>query len=88
MFSDETPDKKSMKLLMEILQMVPVVYLEGGKCIVLSDLMRCYCPPALSLLSPIKEACEAFGITKSNYLAHLNEVHSRCAYFLIFTCTS
>ncbi|XP_066370406.1 uncharacterized protein [Miscanthus floridulus] len=75
--TDETPDKKSMKLLMEILQMVPVVYLEGGKCIVLSDLMRCYCPPALSLLSPIKEACEAFGITKSNYLAHLNEVHSR-----------
>lgn len=75
--TDEAPDKKSMKLLMEILQMVPVVYIEGGKCIVLSDLIRCYCPPALSLLPPIKEACEAFGIMKSNYLAHLNEVHSR-----------
>ncbi|OEL37588.1 WASH complex subunit 7, partial [Dichanthelium oligosanthes] len=75
--TDEAPDKKSMKLLTEMFQMVPVVYIEGGKRIVLSDLMRCYCPPALSSLPPIKEACEAFEIMKNNYLAHLNEVHSR-----------
>jgi hypothetical protein len=68
-----------MKLLTEMFQMVPVVYIEGGKRIVLSDLMKCYCPPALSALPPIKEACEAFEIMKNNYLAHLNEVQSRCA---------
>ncbi|TVU12764.1 hypothetical protein EJB05_46421, partial [Eragrostis curvula] len=73
----EAPNKKSMKLLVEIFQLVPVVYIEGGKRIVLSDLLRCYCPPALSLLPPIKEACESFGIMKNNYLTHLNEVHSR-----------
>uniref|UniRef100_A0A0A9C225 WASH complex subunit 4 N-terminal domain-containing protein n=1 Tax=Arundo donax TaxID=35708 RepID=A0A0A9C225_ARUDO len=83
--TDEAPDKKSMKLLVEMFQLVPVVYIEGGKRIVLSDLMRYYCPPALSLLPPIKEACEAFGIMKNNYLTHLNEVHSRCAYFTLFT---
>ncbi|CAN6208853.1 unnamed protein product [Urochloa humidicola] len=75
--TDETPDKKSMKLLTEMFQMVPVVYIEGGKRIVLSDLMKCYCPPALSSVPPIKEACEAFEIMKNNYLAHLNEVQSR-----------
>ncbi|XP_062233658.1 uncharacterized protein LOC133930903 isoform X2 [Phragmites australis] len=75
--TDETPDKKSIKLLGEMFQLVPVVYIEGGKRIVLSDLMRCHCPPKLSLLPPIKEACEAFGIMKNNYLVHLNEVHSR-----------
>ncbi|RCV20061.1 hypothetical protein SETIT_4G026000v2 [Setaria italica] len=75
--TDETPDKKSMKLLTEMFQMVPVIYIEGGKRIVLSDLMKCYCPPALSSLPPIKEACEAFEIMKNNYLAHLNEVQSR-----------
>ncbi|CAL5050704.1 unnamed protein product [Urochloa decumbens] len=75
--TDETPDKKSMKLLTEMFQMVPVVYIEGGKRIVLSDLMKCYCPPALSSLPPIKEACEAFEIMKNNYLAHLNEMQSR-----------
>ncbi|KAF8732817.1 hypothetical protein HU200_015159 [Digitaria exilis] len=75
--TDETPDKKSMKLLTEMFQMVPVVYIEGGKRIVLSDLMKCYCPPELSSLPPIKEACEAFEIMKNNYLIHLNEVQSR-----------
>jgi hypothetical protein len=76
----ETPNKKSMKLLVEIFHLVPVVYTEGGKRIVLSDLVRSYCPPALSLSPPIKEVCEAFEIMKNNYLTHLNEVHSRCAY--------
>ncbi|GJN01017.1 hypothetical protein PR202_ga18249 [Eleusine coracana subsp. coracana] len=73
----ESPNKKSIKLLVEIFQLVPVVYIEAGKRIVLSDLVRCYCPPALSLLPPIKEACEAFGVMNNNYLTHLNEVHSR-----------
>ncbi|KAK3128319.1 hypothetical protein QOZ80_6BG0459880 [Eleusine coracana subsp. coracana] len=75
--TDESPNKKSIKLLVEIFQLVPVVYIEAGKRIVLSDLVRCYCPPALSLLPPIKEACEAFGVMNNNYLTHLNEVHSR-----------
>lgn len=87
-FSDESPDKKSMKLLTEMFQMVPVVYIEGGKRIVLSDLMKCYCPPELSSLPPIKEACEAFEIMKNNYLVHLNEVQSRCAYFPLFSFTA
>ncbi|KAL6606587.1 hypothetical protein ACP70R_042240 [Stipagrostis hirtigluma subsp. patula] len=75
--TDQSPDKKSVKLLVEIFQLVPVLYVEGGKSIVLSDLMRCHCPPTLFLLPPIKEAYEAFGIMKNNYLAHLHEVHSR-----------
>uniref|UniRef100_A0A0E0L7H8 WASH complex subunit 4 N-terminal domain-containing protein n=1 Tax=Oryza punctata TaxID=4537 RepID=A0A0E0L7H8_ORYPU len=73
----EAPDKKSMNLLVEMFQLVPVVYIEGGKRIVLSDLIRFHCPSSLSLLPPIKEACEAFGIMKNNYLAQLNEMHSR-----------
>ncbi|EEE65048.1 hypothetical protein OsJ_20045 [Oryza sativa Japonica Group] len=73
----EAPDKKSMNLLVEIFQLVPVVYVEGGKRIVLSDLIRFHCSPSLSLLPPIKEACEAFGIMKNSYLARLNEMHSR-----------
>uniref|UniRef100_A0A0E0DWD2 WASH complex subunit 4 N-terminal domain-containing protein n=1 Tax=Oryza meridionalis TaxID=40149 RepID=A0A0E0DWD2_9ORYZ len=73
----EAPDKKSMNLLVEIFQLVPVVYIEGGKRIVLSDLIRFHCSPSLSLLPPIKEACEAFGIMKNSYLARLNEMHSR-----------
>lgn len=76
-FLAEAPDKKSMNLLVEIFQLVPVAYIEGGKHIVLSDLVRCHCPPALSLLPPIKEVCEAFGVIKNNYLARLNELHSR-----------
>ncbi|XP_040380972.1 WASH complex subunit 4-like isoform X2 [Oryza brachyantha] len=73
----EAPDKKPMNLLIEIFQLVPVVYIEGGKCIMLSDLIRFHCPPALSSLPPIKEACEAFVTLKNNYLSRLNEVHSR-----------
>lgn len=85
-FLAEAPDKKSMNLLVEIFQLVPVAYIEGGKHIVLSDLVRCHCPPALSLLPPIKEVCEAFGVIKNNYLARLNELHSRYAYSASFTC--
>uniref|UniRef100_A0A0D9WLI9 WASH complex subunit 4 N-terminal domain-containing protein n=1 Tax=Leersia perrieri TaxID=77586 RepID=A0A0D9WLI9_9ORYZ len=73
----ESPDKKSTNLLVEIIQLVPVVYIEGGNRIVLSDLIRFHCPSALSLLPTIKEACEASVTMKNNYLARLNEVHSR-----------
>ena len=64
---------KSMKLLMEILQMVPTVYIEGGKCIMLYELMRCYCPPALPLLPPTKEASDRYEST----------IICLCCYFLL-----
>ncbi|XP_020112572.1 WASH complex subunit SWIP homolog isoform X5 [Ananas comosus] len=75
--SAEALDKKYGKLIMVVFQSVPVVYVEGGKRIILFDVLKSQCPQALSSWSPLREASKDLVLMKRNYLKRLSEMHSR-----------
>lgn len=82
MVSAEAPEKKMGKLIVEMLQLVPVIYVEGGIRFMLCDLLKNQFPQSLSSWPILKEAVRECDAMKSNFLSHLTEIHSR--YFLVF----
>ncbi|XP_068651139.1 uncharacterized protein [Aristolochia californica] len=74
---DEVPEKRVGKVIKEMLQLVPVIYVEGGLRFMLLELLRNHFPPSLLSWSTFTEAARDWGSIKGNYLIHLNEVLSR-----------
>lgn len=75
--SGEVPEKKIVKLLLEMLQLVPVTYVEGGRRIILWDVLKSQCPPSFFSWPSIREAYKDSDVMKGNYLTQLSEKHSR-----------
>ncbi|XP_019055712.1 PREDICTED: WASH complex subunit SWIP-like isoform X2 [Nelumbo nucifera] len=73
----EMPDKRLGKVIAQMLQVVPVIYCEGGGRFMLLDLLRNQFPPSLSSWYTLRDAAMESGTTKNNYLIHLNDMHSR-----------
>lgn len=65
------------KLIAEMLQLVPVIYVEGGIRFMLCDLLKNQFPQSLSSWPILKEAVRECDAMKSNFLSHLTEIHSR-----------
>lgn len=76
MVSAEAPEKKLGKLIVEMLQLVPVIYVEGIR-FMLCDLLKNQFPQSLSSWPILKEAVRECDAMKSNFLSHLTEIHSR-----------
>ncbi|XXG67338.1 hypothetical protein AAC387_Pa06g0709 [Persea americana] len=72
----EAPEKKLGKLIVEMLQLVPVIYVEGIR-FMLCDLLKNQFPQSLSSWPILKEAVRECDAMKSNFLSHLTEIHSR-----------
>ncbi|XP_010934687.1 uncharacterized protein [Elaeis guineensis] len=75
--SAEVPEKKIVKLLLEMLKLVPLTYIEGGRRIILLDVLKSQCPPSFLSCPSIREAYKDSDVMKSNYLTQLSEKHSR-----------
>ncbi|XP_043716643.1 WASH complex subunit 4-like isoform X2 [Telopea speciosissima] len=75
--SGEMPEKRLGKVIGEMLKLVPVIYSEGGLRLMLLDLLRNQFPPSMCLWPTFKDAVRDCDAMKKNYLAHLNEMHSR-----------
>ncbi|XP_072966494.1 uncharacterized protein [Typha angustifolia] len=75
--SGEVPEKRIGKLLIEMFHLVPLIYVEGGKRIILSDVVKSQCHQALSSWPPLAADSKEFGVMKSTYLMRLSDLHSR-----------
>ncbi|XP_077235545.1 uncharacterized protein LOC143877406 isoform X2 [Tasmannia lanceolata] len=75
--SAEAPEKRLGKVIMEMLQVIPVIYVEGGTRFILLDLLKSQFPQFLSSWPTLTEAARESDSMKSNYLGHINEMHSR-----------
>ncbi|KAF8379322.1 hypothetical protein HHK36_028756 [Tetracentron sinense] len=73
----EAPEKRSGKVIAKMLQVVPLIYSEGGFRFVLLDLLRRQFPPSLSTWPTLMDADRECDIMKNNYLVHLIEMYSR-----------
>lgn len=75
--SVEAPEKKTGNLIVEMLQLVPVLYVEGGKRIFLLDLLKNQGSQSLSSWPPMRITSKDSDIMKRNYLMRLSELHLR-----------
>ncbi|OVA07692.1 WASH complex subunit 7 [Macleaya cordata] len=75
--SAQIPEKRLAKVIMEMLQVVPVIYCEGGFRFMLLDLLRSHFPRSLSSWPTLRDAATDSAAAKNNYLKHLNEMYSR-----------
>ncbi|XP_058104663.1 uncharacterized protein LOC131248403 isoform X2 [Magnolia sinica] len=75
--SAEAPEKRLGKVILEMLQVVPVIYIKGGIRFMLFDLLKNQFPQSLSSWPALREAAREWDATKSSYLIRLNEMHSR-----------
>lgn len=80
--SAEAPEKRLGKLIFEMLQVVPVIYVEGGIRFMLCNLLKVQFPQALSSWPTLREAVRECDAMKSNYLTQLTEIQIR--YVLAF----
>lgn len=76
-YSAESPEKKTWNLILEMLKRVPVVYIEGGKRILILDILKSQSGQSLSSWLPMKETFRDSGVLMTNYLSHLSDMHSR-----------
>ncbi|KAJ3692471.1 hypothetical protein LUZ60_012821 [Juncus effusus] len=74
--SGEIFDKKPLKLLTEIIKIIPLIYIEG-KGIILFDMLKTQCSKVLSSWLFTIESSKDFDLIQRNYLTHINELHSR-----------
>lgn len=75
--SGEAPEKKTWKLIVEMLQLVPVIHVEGGKRILILDLLKRQCHPSVSSWLSVRETSRDSDVMMSNYLTHLSDMQSR-----------
>ncbi|XP_026660870.2 WASH complex subunit 4-like isoform X2 [Phoenix dactylifera] len=75
--SAEVPEKKVVKLLLEMLKLVPLTYVEGGRRIILLDVLKSQCHPSYFSWPSIREVYKESVVMKRNYLTQLSEKHSR-----------
>lgn len=71
------PEKKTWKLIDEILQLVPVIYIEGGKRILILDLLKSRCHPSISSWLSMRETSKGSDVMMGNYLTRLSDMQSR-----------
>lgn len=75
--SAEAPEKRLGKLIVEILQVVPIIYVEGDIRFVLSNLLKTHFPQSLSSWPTLREVARECDAMKINYLTRLTEIQSR-----------
>ncbi|KAI3918207.1 hypothetical protein MKX01_041527 [Papaver californicum] len=75
--SAQMPEKRLGKVIKEMLQVVPVIYCEGGFRVILLDLLRSQFIPPLSAWPTLRDATTESATVKNKYLIHLNEMYSR-----------
>ncbi|KAI3901457.1 hypothetical protein MKW92_008196, partial [Papaver armeniacum] len=73
----QMPEKRLGKVIKEMLQVVPVIYCEGGFRFILLDLLRSQFIPPLSAWPILRDATTESATVKNKYLIHLNEMYSR-----------
>ncbi|KAI3843991.1 hypothetical protein MKX03_000356 [Papaver bracteatum] len=73
----QKPEKRLGKVIKEMLQVVPVIYCEGGFRFILLDLLRSQFIPPLSAWPILRDATAESATVKNKYLIHLNEMYSR-----------
>ncbi|XP_064999104.1 uncharacterized protein LOC135633505 isoform X4 [Musa acuminata AAA Group] len=72
-----TPEKKIGKVLSDMLLLVPLIYVGGGKRIILIDVLKDQCPSSISTWPFMREAIRDRNVLISNYLKRISEAHSR-----------
>ncbi|THU58110.1 hypothetical protein C4D60_Mb03t10730 [Musa balbisiana] len=72
-----TPEKKIGKILSDMLLLVPLIYVGGGKRIILIDVLKDQCPSSISTWPFMREAIRDRNVLISNYLKRISEAHSR-----------
>ncbi|CAL9111779.1 unnamed protein product [Musa textilis] len=77
--SSLTPEKKIGKILSDMLLLVPLIYVGGGKRIILIDVLKDQCPSSISTWPFMREVIRDRNVLISNYLKRISEAHSRYA---------
>ncbi|RZR89294.1 hypothetical protein BHM03_00017009 [Ensete ventricosum] len=60
-----------------MLLLVPLIYVGGGKRIILIDVLKDQCPSSISSWPFMREAIRDRNVLISNYLKRISEAHSR-----------
>ncbi|XP_042465090.1 WASH complex subunit 4-like isoform X2 [Zingiber officinale] len=74
--SDVIPEKKLVKMLLDMLHLSPLLYIRG-KRIMLVDVLKEQSPSSLSSWLFLREAIRDRNLMINNYLKRLNDIHSR-----------
>ncbi|MQL83966.1 hypothetical protein Taro_016453, partial [Colocasia esculenta] len=80
----ETPEKKLRKVIIDMLQVVPVIYVDCGIRFTVLDLIKNQCPQLVSSWPTLREAVKDYNVLMKNYLTQLSETHSR--YGITYFC--
>lgn len=73
---DVIPEKKLVKMLLDMLHLTPLLYIRG-KRIMLVDVLKEQSPSSLSSWLFLREAIRDRNLMINNYLKRLNDIHSR-----------
>ncbi|KAJ4775130.1 WASH complex subunit SWIP [Rhynchospora pubera] len=74
--SGEAPNKKLFKLLEDLLEKLPLIFV-GGRKVLLFGILQTKYPPGLSAWLSTVEASKDFNLIQKNFLIRLNELYLR-----------
>lgn len=80
LFLGDTPNKKILKLLSDLLEKLPIIYI-GGIKVFLFEILQTKYPKGFSACFSALEVSKDYILIQKNYLIHLNKLYLRLVFF-------